>query len=123
LNFRTKRLDEMQTLLHSSLHERFAYAEKMTDRKKKEPDAEERFHETLLLWLSFWRDVLLLSTGSKSPLANVDYTDAVKALSAKLTLPEVRQLVSDAQGAIDKLEHNVNIRLLVEVTLLDWPHG
>jgi hypothetical protein len=95
----------------------------MTDRKKKEPDAEERFHETLLLWLSFWRDVLLLSTGSKSPLAKVDYTDAVKALSAKLTLPEVRQLVSDAQGAIDKLEHNVNIRLLVEVTLLDWPHG
>ena len=121
LEFRAKRLDEMQTLLRSTRHERFAYAEKLTSRKKKDAEAEERFRETLLLWLSFWRDVLLRVTGSTSPLTNVDYTGSVDALAAKLTLPQVRKLVSDSQEAIEKLERNVNARLLAEVTLLDWP--
>ena len=121
LEFRAKRLDEMQTLLRSTRHERFAYAEKLTSRKKKDAEAEERFRETLLLWLSFWRDVLLRVTGSTSPLTNVDYTGSVDALAAKLTLPQVRKLVSDSQEAIEKFERNVNARLLAEVTLLDWP--
>ncbi|MDP2994499.1 MAG: DNA polymerase III subunit [Anaerolineales bacterium] len=119
LDFRQMRLGDLQSLLKSNRRARFAYAEKLTDRKN---EAKERFRETLLLWLSFWRDVLLRTAGSESPLANVDYTEAVDALAAKLTLPEVRKLVSDAQGAIDKLERNVNARLLAEVTLLDWPN-
>jgi DNA polymerase-3 subunit delta' len=118
LEFRTKRLDDLQSLLKSNRRERFSYAGKLTDRKN---EAKERFRETLLLWLSFWRDVLLRAAGSESPLINVDYTEAIDALTVKLTLPEVRKLVSDAEGAIDKLERNVNARLLAEVTLLDWP--
>ncbi len=121
LEFRAKRLDDLQTLLRSSRGGRFAYAEKLTDRKKKDSEAEERFRETLLLWLSFWRDVLLCAAGSDAPLTNVDYSGAVEALASKLTLPEVRKLVSDTEGGIDKLERNVNARLLAEVLLLDWP--
>jgi DNA polymerase-3 subunit delta' len=118
LEFRARRLEEMQTLLRSTRRERFTYAEKLTDRKN---EAKERFRETLLLWLSFWRDVLLHAAGSETPLTNVNYSEAVDALAAKLTFPEVRKLVSNAEGAIDKLERNVNARLLAEVTLLDWP--
>ena len=33
LDFRAERLDELQTLLKSNRRERFAYAEKLTDRK------------------------------------------------------------------------------------------
>jgi DNA polymerase-3 subunit delta' len=121
LKFRGKRLDEIQTLLRSTRRERFAYAEQLTDKKKKDADAEERFRETLLLWLSFWRDVFLRVTGSESPLTNVDYSESIEKLAARLTLPEARKLVRDAEGAIDKLERNVNARLLAEVVLLDWP--
>ncbi len=122
LEFRAKRLDDLQTMLRSTRRERFAYAEKLSERKN-EAEARERFRETLLLWLSFWRDVLLRAAGSSSPIANVDYCVAVDALAAKLTLPEARKLVGDAEGAVDKLERNVNTRLLAEVLLLDWPHG
>jgi DNA polymerase-3 subunit delta' len=118
LTFRAETLDDVISLLKSNRRVRFVYAEKLTDRKN---EAKERFRETLLLWLSFWRDVLLRATGSDAPLANVDYTETIDVLAARLTLPEVRKLVSDAQGAIDKLERNVNARLLAEVTLLDWP--
>jgi hypothetical protein len=31
--------------------------------------------------------------------------------------------VEAVEEAIDKLERNVNPRLLAEVLLLDWPHG
>jgi DNA polymerase-3 subunit delta' len=118
LKFRATRLDELQTLLRSTRRERFVYAEKLTDRKH---ELDERFRETLLMWLSFWRDVLLRAAGSASPLVNVDYTAGIEALAARLTLAEATRLVSDAEGAIDKLERNVNARLLAEVTLLDWP--
>jgi len=56
LDFRAQRLEDLQKLLKSNRRARFAYAEKLTDRKN---EVRERFRETLLLWLSFWRDVLL----------------------------------------------------------------
>jgi DNA polymerase III subunit delta' len=120
LDFRQRRLAEMQDLLKSNRRERFAYAEKLTNRRY---EAKERFRETILLWLSFWRDVLLRTAGSETPLTNVDYSEAVEALANRLTMNDARNLVSDAEQAIDKLERNVNARLLAEVTLLDWPHG
>ena len=125
LKFRKERLDDLLTLLRSTRRERFAYAEKMAPRikadKEKVEEDKKRFRETLLLWLSFWRDLLLRAAGSDAPLVNVDYTEFVDALATRLTLPEVLKLVSEAEGAIDKLERNVNARLLAEVTLLDWP--
>jgi DNA polymerase III subunit delta' len=123
LEFRTKRLEDLQILLKSTRRERFAYAEKLTDRKKKDASAEENLRESLLLWLSFWRDVLVRAAGSNAPLTNVDRTTEIETLAAKLSLAEARKLVQDAEGAIEKLERNVNARLLAEVTLLDWPHG
>ena len=121
LDFRAQRLEDLQTLLQSTRRGRFAYAEKLTQRKNENSEAKERLRETLLLWLSFWRDVLLCNAGAQTPLVNVDCTEEVQALAGKLSLAEAHRLVADAEGAIDKLERNVNARLLAEVLLLDWP--
>lgn len=130
LEFRVHCLDEMQTLLRSSRQERFTYAEKLTDRKRRGSGDETNMRETFLLWLSFWRDVMLRKSGSVKPakgpevaasLTNVDYAAAIDSLAAGLTLARARKLVSDAQTAIDRLDHNINARLLAEVLLLDWP--
>ena len=118
LDFRTQRLEDLQKLLQSTRRRRFAYAEKLADRKY---EAREHLRETLLLWLSFWRDVLLCQSGAQTPLANVDCTAGIEALAAKLSLAEAHRLVAAAQGALDQLERNVNPRLLVEVLMLDWP--
>ena len=118
LDFRASRLEDLQKLLPSTRRGRFAYAEKLTDRKT---EAKERLRETLLLWLSFWRDVLLCRAGAQTPLANVDCTQAIEALAGRLSLAEARRLVAAVERALDQLERNVNPRLLVEVLLLDWP--
>jgi DNA polymerase-3 subunit delta' len=120
LKFRTQRLDDLQSLLKSTRRARFAYAEKLTDRKS---EAKERFRETLLLWLSYWRDVMLCASGGAAPLTNVDCSEEIQALAGRLSLDEARRQVEAVEEAIDKLERNVNPRLLAEVLLLDWPHG
>ena len=118
LDFRAQRLEDLQWLLPSTRRARFAYAEKLTERKN---EAKEQLRETLQLWLSFWRDVLLCRAGAQTPLANVDYTAGIEALAGNLSLAEAHRLVVVAEGAIDQLERNVNPRLLAEVLLLDWP--
>ena len=121
LKLRTERLDDLQSLLKSSRRERFSYAEKLTDRRKKDSGAEERFRETLLVWLSYWRDVMLKASRSDVPLANVDRSAEVELLAGKLSLAEASRLVAAGEDAIDMLERNVNPRLLAEVLMLDWP--
>jgi DNA polymerase-3 subunit delta' len=118
LDFRERRLVEIQQLLNSTRRERFAYAEKLTERKNQE---KERFRETLLLWLAFWRDVLLGVAGSDAPLVNVDHSPEIESIASRLSLGEAGQLVNAAERAVDRLDRNVNSRLLAEVLLLDWP--
>ncbi len=120
LDFRRQRLDDLRRLLSASRVEKFAYAERLTDRKRAEP---ERPRETLLLWLSYWRDVLVAASGASAPLVNVDRAEEIRALAARLGLETARRLTGQTEKAIEELDRNVNARLLVEVTLLDWPHG
>ena len=119
LDFRAERLTEMHDLLRATRRARFAYAEKMANRKP-DPDLE-KYRQTLLLWLGFWRDVLLRAAGSDAPLTNVDRIPEIEALASRLGLAKARLLVEAAENALDLLKKNVNARLLAEVLLLDWP--
>jgi DNA polymerase-3 subunit delta' len=118
LEFRTRRLDDLRTLLGSNRRGRFAFAEKLTDRRS---EGRERLRDTLLLWLAFWRDVLLTVTGQSDSIANVDRAAEIEELARRFTLHQAHSLVESAQGSLDKLDRNVNSRLLVEVLLMDWP--
>jgi DNA polymerase III subunit delta' len=118
LDFRSRRLEDLSRLLKSTLRERFAYAEKLTDRKK---ESDEQFRETLHVWLSFWRDVLLCASHASAPLINIDRQADVEGLAGRLSLQEARRLVGETENAVERLESNVNARLLAEVLLMDWP--
>ncbi|PWH18547.1 MAG: hypothetical protein DDG60_00395 [Anaerolineae bacterium] len=114
LAFRHEKLDELLELLNASLRTRFAYAERLA----KEKDA---FRQALLVWLSFWRDVLLRVAGSNAPLTNPDRATDIEWLSEHLTFSQARLLTEQTEQAIERLEKNVNARLLAEVTVMDWP--
>ena len=114
LEFRSRRMDDLPKLLTATRRERFSYAESLARDK-------EAFRSTLLLWLAYWRDVLLRAAGSGTPIANVDRAEEIEKLAAGLSLPEARKRVVDLEKAVERLERNVNPRLLAEVVLLDWP--
>ncbi|GAB4500666.1 MAG: DNA polymerase III subunit delta' [Anaerolineales bacterium] len=114
LAFRAEKLDDLRQLLTAKRRERLAYAEKLAKEK-------DLFRQTLALWLLYWRDVLLQASGAQTALTNADRAAEIADLAYRLGLQQARQLTSGMESAIERLEKNVNARLLAEVTLLDLP--
>ncbi|MCC7117216.1 MAG: DNA polymerase III subunit delta' [Anaerolineales bacterium] len=116
LELRAEKLDDLQTLLSASRVEKFAYAEKLSKDK-------DLMRRTLLFWLSYWRDVLLCATHAQLPLANVDRNLEISARASQAGLGSAKQAILNLEATLEKLERNVNARLLAEVLLLDLPKG
>jgi DNA polymerase-3 subunit delta' len=116
LEFRAGRLADLKGLLSSTRVQKFDYAEKMAKDK-------ESMRQTLLVWLSYWRDVLLRASGAKTPIANIDQNETIDLLAGRLALGSSKRVVADLELALKRLERNVNPRLLAEVLLLDLPEG
>ncbi|HMZ06501.1 MAG TPA: DNA polymerase III subunit delta' [Anaerolineales bacterium] len=114
LEKREERLNDLQTLLPSTRVEKFSYAEKLA----KDKDA---MRQTILVWLSYWRDVLLRVAGAETPLINIDRNMEIEFLAGRLDLSSARKAVSRLEEALEKLDRNVNSRLLAEVLLMDLP--
>ncbi|HNH26669.1 MAG TPA: DNA polymerase III subunit delta' [Anaerolineales bacterium] len=114
LEKREERLNDLQTILPASRVEKFSYAEKLA----KDKDA---MRQTILVWLSYWRDVLLRVAGAETPLINVDRNMEIEFLAGRLNLSTARKVVSDHESVLEKMERNVNSRLLAEVLLMDLP--
>ncbi len=114
LDFRSACLDDLLSILPAPRVDRFAHAEKLAKDK-------ESMRQTLLVWQSFWRDVMLAASGSSAALTNIDREAVVQKLAGRLDLPQARRLVGETEKAIERLDANVNARLLGEVLLMDWP--
>jgi DNA polymerase-3 subunit delta' len=114
LSFREERLAEFRALMGSSRRAKFAAAEKLA----RDRDALRR---VLLIWSAYWRDVLLLAARSDAPLTNIDRAPELESIAASASLPVAREAVSDIELAIERLERNVNPRLLAEVLLMELP--
>jgi DNA polymerase-3 subunit delta' len=114
LEKRDERLNDLQTLLPAARVEKFSYADKLS----KDKDA---MRQAIIIWLSYWRDVMLRVAGAETPLINVDRNMEIEFLAGRLNLSTARRVVSDLENALEKMDRNVNSRLLAEVLLMDWP--
>jgi DNA polymerase-3 subunit delta' len=114
LGWREERLNDLQSLISSSRVEKFAYAEKLSKDK-------ESMRQAILIWLSYWRDVMLRTAQADTPLVNVDRNVEIEDLAGRVDLSIARRVVSGLEEVLEKMERNVNSRLLAEVLLLDLP--
>lgn len=114
LEQREERLNDLQSLIAGSRVEKFAYAEKLAKDK-------ESMRQAILFWLSYWRDVMLRSAQAQTPLVNVDRNVEIEDLAGRLDLSAARKVVSGLEEALERMERNVNPRLLAEVLLLNLP--
>ncbi len=114
LEKREERLNDLQSLISASRVEKFAYADKLARDK-------ESMRQAILIWLSYWRDVMLRSAQAETPLVNVDRNVEIEDLAGRLDLSVARTVVSGFEDVLEKMERNVNSRLLAEVMLLDLP--
>ena len=115
---RATRDDAIATLtaaLQGTRRERFALVEKLTFDKP-----------TLLTWLDywqgFWRDVLLVACGSRAPLVNADHEASIHALAGRAGRAAAERALEATRRTIEHLSRsNVNVRLALEVLMLDYP--
>jgi DNA polymerase III subunit delta' len=109
-------LTDIRTLISSNRVQRFAFVDKILKENDKE-----KVREFLNTWQSFWRDVMLFSAGSNSELANPDCIDHIRDLAGLLDLEQARQAVLSIQRTLELIPRNVNLRLALEVMMLDLP--
>ncbi|HJQ13303.1 MAG TPA: DNA polymerase III subunit delta' [Anaerolineales bacterium] len=114
LGRREERLNDLQTLISASRVEKFAYADKLARDK-------DSMRQAILIWLSYWRDVMLRTAHAQTPLVNVDRNVEIEDLAQRVDLSIARRVVSGLEGVLEKMDRNVNSRLLAEVLLLDLP--
>ena len=114
LQRRAQRLDDLDNLLTASTVERFHYAEKLAR-------APASTQETLDLWIGWWRDVMLLAAAADTPLTNVDRQGRLRDHARRLGVERSAAVIEATRTAADRLRHNANPRLTLEVLMLDLP--
>jgi DNA polymerase-3 subunit delta' len=75
----------------------------------------------LELWQTYWRDLLLQSQGASVRLANVDREVNLQQMTYAFTSEDVLRALKATRDLIQTLSYNINIRLALESTFLEYP--
>jgi DNA polymerase-3 subunit delta' len=113
LERRARHLDALQALLTQDRAERFTFAAKL--------GKSTALQKTLNLWLTWWRDALLLGHGSAVRLTHQDRRAELERVADALDPEQTRRAVESLRAAIDALDKHANPRLTAEVLMLDLP--
>ncbi len=73
------------------------------------------------LWLSWWRDLLLVKGGCGSAIVNADFAERLQRDADRFDLPAIERYLTAIQDARTQIEQNVNGRLALEVLFLAMP--
>ena len=111
---RTETIGAMLALLSANRIQRFAFAEQAAKSR-------DDLYAMLTVWLSVWRDVLMLTNGAAVEPTHIDYRPTLEALAASLTAPQALYVVQTLTQALDDLKHFVNARLVAENVVLALP--
>jgi len=111
---RAQRLADLRDLLLMHQAERLEYAKNLSRDTA-------GLKEALTLWLTIWRDLLLLSSGSQTGIVNLDWQEILVNIAQHSSVSQAREMVSRLQAALLNLDRNVNPRLNLEVLLLNLP--
>lgn len=111
--------ERVAALMDAGLEERFAYAEETATVYAKDP---EKGMERLTMALGWWRDVLLVKSGTPELVSSPESAEALRRHADGLTGPQVVEVVRGIQYAMACLGMNANARLALDVLMLSLPH-
>lgn len=114
LKARNVHLDALIAALHEGRAERLMRAGDLAKDNEELPGL-------LELWLSWWRDVLLIQNGDGARITNVDREDALREQAGQFSLNQVQSALKSVRATSRYLSQNVNPRLAIEVLVLNLP--
>ncbi len=114
LSRRDQVLEKLQGLEKGTYQHRFAWAEQLS----RDP---ERVPYVLDVLASWWRDVLVLASGSDIQITNVDCRSLLGEWAAQYDVATAWRVLTSIRDTAWRLERNANRRLALEVLMLDLP--
>jgi DNA polymerase-3 subunit delta' len=118
LEERAAQLEQLDRALAGNRVDRFALAESLS----RKPEA---LPPMLRNWLSWWRDVVLLShsRSGTAAITNVDHADRLHDLARSWPRAEALKALAVTGRTVWQLEHNANTRLALEAMFLSYPRA
>jgi DNA polymerase-3 subunit delta' len=114
LTRRQQRLQDLLTLLAANRVDRMDYAAKLSQDVA-------LLKETLVFWITMSRDLMLLHTGCQTEIINFDWREQLQPLARRLTINQIKPMVTGLRQTLINLDRNVNPRLSMDVALLKLP--
>ena len=114
LEQREQQLALLEEILQSNRAGRFGHAESLSKDKQ-------ALFPLLELWLTYWRDLVLICERSELEVSNYDHAPALEQLAHYVQPDEALAALNATQTALQTLHTNANTRLLLEVLFLDYP--
>jgi DNA polymerase-3 subunit delta' len=111
---RQAQLERLLELLSAGWTERLLAAGELAQ----SPDA---LPEMLAVWLSWWRDLLLVQQGLDGRVVNLDRVEELRRYSAGVSRQQVFAVLTALQTCADALQKNVNARLAMEWLVMRMP--
>jgi DNA polymerase III subunit delta' len=113
---RRTQIAELRHLAHARAVERLQFSQKLSAGRN-----DEVLFPLLALWVSWWRDVLLVQSGCADSCSNVDLIDALQDDARAFDAEEVRAFLHTLSRIEGYLRHTVNTGLALDVLLLQLP--
>lgn len=114
LETRKEALDDLVKLINVKRVERFKYAKDLSRDK-------ESMVDTLNIWQSFWRDVLIIKTNAEGGVSNIDRKVDIQSTAAKMKVNEIKVVLKGIDTGLAAIRSNVNPLLNAENLLLKFP--
>jgi hypothetical protein len=77
--------------------------------------------DDLDVWLSWWRDAILVRAGNTGEIANLDRQETLWTICGRLSLEEIVAQTQRLRATVRAIDQNVNARLALENLLMDLP--
>jgi len=114
LSERSSQLDVLKKLPMLSRVERFDLAQRFSVDGDKARDL-------LELWLLWWRDMVLAANNCLDLIVNIDMRETLQKQASQLGSAKAVEMVRSILQTIESIEQNVNVRVALEVLMLDVP--
>ncbi len=111
---RARRLDELQAVTGEGRMARLGLSEQIS----RQP---ETLEQTLGLWATWWRDILLIQHGAPGAIVNLDRRDQLAEQAERYSSRQVEGALQDVLHTARRLRSNVNARLALDVLALRLP--
>ena len=117
LEERRAHLEDLNRVLQIGYAERLTFAGEVAKDKRNKED----LPDLLEAWMGWWRDLVLIQSGQRDRITNVDFEESLSTQARRLSLEEVHAGLKATRATMRYLEQNVNARLAIEVLLLNLP--